>query len=215
MPRHLRGQTSPGSRLGLAAADLVWVGLSVRAAPSACLGSSGKLRFCNRTHACGPGPDLEGPPGCGSYCPVGVPCSRVTPGCIDLPARVHPRGLMGQLRASGHHAQAWLPLATVLGALPGGLSSREGTALSLQAQWTLRGQASPLAFTLAQVLCKTRFSDRTTDGSSRVALPPLEDDLVCARLLDTSVTLQETQMTVRAVRRAAASPSTLSLCKYY
>lgn len=162
--------------------------------------SSGESRFCDRTCVRGPSRDLDRPPGRGSYCPAGVPCSEVALGRSNLPAcaRSRRRGQTSAERPGGH-AGAWLPVATVSGALPGRYSSREETAGSLRAQRALRGQAFPPAFTPAQDCVRPAPQTEPQTGSSRVALPPLENELVCARLLDTSVTLRETRMTVTAV----------------
>lgn len=66
---------------------------------------SGKLRFCNRAHARGPGPDLDGPQGRGPYCPAGVRCRSPAAGsrlgaATCQHARAHGDG-HGQHRASG------------------------------------------------------------------------------------------------------------------
>lgn len=113
-------------------------------------------------------------------------------------ARPRERGQTSAERPGGH-AGAWLPVATFSEALPGRYSSREETARSLRAQRALRGQAFPPAFTPAQDCVRPASQTEPQTGSSRVALPPLENELVCARLLDTSMTLRETRMTVRAV----------------
>lgn len=210
LPARLGGQTGPGSRRGPAAADRVRVGPAVRArspteqAPAR-LGSCGSVT--GRTSA-GPARIRSDLRGVGrtaqrAFAVAALqrgrawaqrPASRCAPTGTGTGQRRASGGARRGVASSGHGLRG--PARRVI--QQGGDRPVSRGAAALRGQRALRGQASRQVH-FSPGLCKTRCSEPQA-RSSGVALPSLENDRVCARLLDASVTPRETRMTVRAIR---------------